>query len=140
MDESKLLTSRSTACAGGDDRGRSASGYAEQAMSPIGRGSGSNLAVQDAVAAANIVATSTPRRARSCRGQRYRADEAPSSTRVTQWFAGMSRTRVIGRVIGQPGKSSRFPWPLEAIEPLWPFLRREDTSAPGSAWASPRAP
>ncbi len=96
-------------------------GDAAHAMSPVG-GVGINLAIQDAVAAANLLAA--PLRARRvtdrdlARVQRRR--EWP--TRVTQWLQLQVQRRVIGPVLG----GSRRPAPPLVVRALarWPRLRR----------------
>ena len=96
-------------------------GDAAHAMSPIG-GVGINLAIQDAVAAANILG------ARLCEGtptedelravQRRR--EFP--TRATQRLQVFVEDRVIKRALGST-KPLALPWPLKLLG-RWPFLRR----------------
>jgi 2-polyprenyl-6-methoxyphenol hydroxylase-like FAD-dependent oxidoreductase len=96
-------------------------GDAAHAMSPVG-GIGINLAIQDAVAAANILAlrlrdgrvTSADLRA----VQRRR--ELP--TRVTQWFQVLIQNRVIRRVLAT-NKRPALPWFLRLLR-SWPLLRR----------------
>jgi 2-polyprenyl-6-methoxyphenol hydroxylase-like FAD-dependent oxidoreductase len=96
-------------------------GDAAHAMSPVG-GVGINLAIQDAVAAANLLARPlregrvTPGRL----GQLQRRRAFP--TRVTQWLQVVVQKRVIGRVLGGKGKVS-LPWPLRLFQ-KWAFLRR----------------
>jgi 2-polyprenyl-6-methoxyphenol hydroxylase-like FAD-dependent oxidoreductase len=96
-------------------------GDAAHAMSPIG-GVGINLAVQDAVAAANILAQ--PLRERRVttgvleKVQRRR--ELP--TRLTQRLQVLVQNRVIGRVIGSREKLS-LPWTLKLMRGF-PFLTR----------------
>ena len=96
-------------------------GDAAHAMSPIG-GVGINLAIQDAVATANILG------ARLCEGtptedelravQRRR--EFP--TRATQRLQVFVQDRVIKRALGST-KPLALPWPLKLLG-RWPFLRR----------------
>ena len=96
-------------------------GDAAHAMSPIG-GVGINLAIQDAVATANILArplregSLTPEDLK--RVQRRR--EFP--TRLTQRLQVLVQNRVIARVIGSREKLS-LPWLLKLLR-RWPFLRR----------------
>jgi 2-polyprenyl-6-methoxyphenol hydroxylase-like FAD-dependent oxidoreductase len=96
-------------------------GDAAHAMSPVG-GVGINLAIQDAVAAANIlagplrqgrVATDDLRRVQSRR---------VFPTRMTQWLQVLIQRRVIGRVIGGHARLS-LPWPIKLLR-RFPFLRR----------------
>ena len=90
-------------------------------MSPIG-GIGINLAIQDAVAAANILAgplrAGTANEKHSCKIQKQR--ELP--TRLTQRLQLFLQNRVISRVL----KSDK---PISApnffkLFKCWPFLRR----------------
>lgn len=95
-------------------------GDAAHAMSPIG-GVGINLAIQDAVAAANILAD------RLARGTATMVDlqrvqlrrEFP--TRMTQRMQVFMQNQVIERVLG--GSQIKLPWPLKLFN-RWPFLRR----------------
>lgn len=96
-------------------------GDAAHAMSPIG-GVGINLAIQDAVAAANILA------ARLARGTASLADlqrvqlrrELP--TRIIQGVQVFIQNRLIRRILGSD-EQIRLPWPLKLLR-RWPFLRR----------------
>jgi 2-polyprenyl-6-methoxyphenol hydroxylase-like FAD-dependent oxidoreductase len=96
-------------------------GDAAHAMSPVG-GVGINLAIQDAVAAANLlvgplregrVTTDVLQRVQSRR-------EFP--TRLTQRLQVLIQKRVIGRVIGSREKLS-LPWPVKLLR-RFPFLQR----------------
>jgi 2-polyprenyl-6-methoxyphenol hydroxylase-like FAD-dependent oxidoreductase len=95
-------------------------GDAAHAMSPIG-GVGINLAIQDAVAAANTLAD------RLARGTATMVDlqrvqlrrEFP--TRMTQAMQVFLQNQVIERVLG--GSQIKLPWPLKLFN-RWPFLRR----------------
>jgi 2-polyprenyl-6-methoxyphenol hydroxylase-like FAD-dependent oxidoreductase len=95
-------------------------GDAAHAMSPIG-GVGINLAIQDAVATANILAE------RLARGTATTVDlervqlrrEFP--TRMTQGMQVFMQNQVIERVLG--GSQIKLPWPLKLFN-RWPFLRR----------------
>ena len=96
-------------------------GDAAHAMSPIG-GVGINLAVQDAVAAANILA---PRLLRGAVSEQdlhavQRRREFP--TRATQRLQVALQKRVIGRVLASSGKIS--PPLLLRLFGWMPFLRR----------------
>jgi 2-polyprenyl-6-methoxyphenol hydroxylase-like FAD-dependent oxidoreductase len=97
-------------------------GDAAHAMSPIG-GIGINLAIQDAVAAGNILAEPLRRGAPSLdqlwRVQRRR--ELP--TRITQRGQVFIQNRVIGPVLTTQVKSFAIPLPLRLLRD-WPFLRR----------------
>jgi 2-polyprenyl-6-methoxyphenol hydroxylase-like FAD-dependent oxidoreductase len=96
-------------------------GDAAHAMSPVG-GVGINLAIQDAVAAANALAgplregrvtTDDLRRV-----QRRRA----LPTWLTQWLQVLIQDRVITRVLGSR-KALSLPWPLQLLR-RFPPLRR----------------
>jgi 2-polyprenyl-6-methoxyphenol hydroxylase-like FAD-dependent oxidoreductase len=96
-------------------------GDAAHAMSPIG-GVGINLAIQDAVAAANILAprlrqgTPSPSDLQSVQKRRM------FPTRATQALQVFVQNRVIRRILGSPRPLS-LPWPLKLLR-YWPFLRR----------------
>lgn len=96
-------------------------GDAAHAMSPVG-GVGINLAIQDAVAAANLLASSlrtgTVAIADLQKVQRRR--ELP--TRLTQRLQVVVQKRVISPVLGSRTRLS-LPWPLRLIR-RWPWLRR----------------
>ena len=96
-------------------------GDAAHAMSPIG-GVGINLAVQDAVAAANILAgplrTGTVTTADLRRVQQRR--EFP--TRMTQWLQVLIQNRVISRTLASQ-KALTPPWPVKLLG-RFPLLRR----------------
>jgi len=96
-------------------------GDAAHAMSPIG-GVGINLAIQDAVAAANILAgplrAGIPGPADLGRVQRRR--EFP--TRITQRLQVFIQNRMIGRTLGGDPRLS-LPWPLKLLR-RFPYLRR----------------
>jgi 2-polyprenyl-6-methoxyphenol hydroxylase-like FAD-dependent oxidoreductase len=95
-------------------------GDAAHAMSPLG-GVGINLALQDAVAAANLLAGPLRRgevtEADLARVQRRRA----LPTRVTQLFQLFLQRNLVGAVLS--ARSARLPWALR-IAPRLPFLRR----------------
>jgi 2-polyprenyl-6-methoxyphenol hydroxylase-like FAD-dependent oxidoreductase len=96
-------------------------GDAAHAMSPIG-GVGINLAVQDAVAAANVLAQplSEGRITAKALAQIQKRREFP--TRVTQWLQVGLQRRVIARVLGQTGPVQP-PLLLQLIAAI-PLLRR----------------
>jgi 2-polyprenyl-6-methoxyphenol hydroxylase-like FAD-dependent oxidoreductase len=98
-------------------------GDAAHAMSPIG-GVGINLAIQDAVAACNLLAPALragpPSLAQLQRVQTRR--ELP--TRITQRFQIEIQNRVIRRVLAGSGDASAaLPWPLRLLQ-RYPLLRR----------------
>jgi 2-polyprenyl-6-methoxyphenol hydroxylase-like FAD-dependent oxidoreductase len=90
-------------------------------MSPIG-GVGINLAIQDAVAAANILGPNllkgSPTEAEL--GQVQRRREFP--TRATQRLQVFVQDRVISRVL-RSTKPMSLPWFLKILA-YWPMLRR----------------
>jgi 2-polyprenyl-6-methoxyphenol hydroxylase-like FAD-dependent oxidoreductase len=96
-------------------------GDAAHAMSPIG-GVGINLAIQDAVAAANLLAR--PLREGSVADddlhEVQQRRELP--TRLTQGLQVFIQNRVFRRVLGSP-KALSPPWPVRLLR-RWPFLRR----------------
>jgi 2-polyprenyl-6-methoxyphenol hydroxylase-like FAD-dependent oxidoreductase len=96
-------------------------GDAAHAMSPVG-GVGINLAIQDAVATANLLAAplraGTPGTADLHRLQRRR--QWP--TRITQRLQVIVQDKVLGRVLADRGHLS-LPWPLRLLR-RWPWLRR----------------
>jgi 2-polyprenyl-6-methoxyphenol hydroxylase-like FAD-dependent oxidoreductase len=103
-------------------------GDAAHAMSPIG-GVGINLAIQDAVAAANILAprftAGTPAAADLRKVQRRR--EFP--TRVTQRVQLFIQDRVITRVLASRVRPTP-PWPVRLLQ-RFPILRRIPARAVG---------
>ncbi len=96
-------------------------GDAAHAMSPIG-GVGINLAVQDAVATANLLSSAlrrgSPDDAELAAVQRRRA----FPTVMTQRLQVFMQDRVISRVLAG-ASTRRLPWPLRLLE-RWPRLRR----------------
>ena len=97
-------------------------GDAAHAMSPIG-GIGINLAVQDAVAAGNILAE--PLRRGPAAVDRLRAVQRRRElpTRITQRAQVIIQNRIIGRVLTTQAKAFPLPLPLRLLR-VWPFLRR----------------
>jgi len=98
-------------------------GDAAHAMSPIG-GVGINLAIQDAVAAANILAGPLSKGAVKVDDLRKIQRRRQLPTRIIQSGQVFVQNRVISRVLG---KSQPEPVPLPWIFKLlrrWPFLRR----------------
>jgi 2-polyprenyl-6-methoxyphenol hydroxylase-like FAD-dependent oxidoreductase len=89
-------------------------GDAAHAMSPVG-GVGINLAIQDAVAAANILAGPLGEGAVSdgdlAKIQRRRS----FPTRLTQSVQALIQKRIAGRGLGNPGPT-RLPWLLRLME------------------------
>jgi 2-polyprenyl-6-methoxyphenol hydroxylase-like FAD-dependent oxidoreductase len=96
-------------------------GDAAHAMSPIG-GVGINLAIQDAVAAANILGPKL--RQNKLTGSDLQAVERRRNfpTRATQRLQILIQNNVIRRVLGRD-KTFSLPWPLTLLR-RWPILRR----------------
>jgi 2-polyprenyl-6-methoxyphenol hydroxylase-like FAD-dependent oxidoreductase len=96
-------------------------GDAAHAMSPVG-GVGINLAIQDAVAAANILApilkTRVPMPKELARVQKRR--EFP--TRLTQWFQVQIQNRLLAPTI-RAQQTPKPPWVLRLLN-RWRWLRR----------------
>jgi 2-polyprenyl-6-methoxyphenol hydroxylase-like FAD-dependent oxidoreductase len=95
-------------------------GDAAHAMSPIG-GVGINLAIQDAVAAANILAERLARNTASLADLERVQLRRSFPTRMTQGLQVFLQNNVIGRVLGNP--EFRLPWPMKLLN-RWPFLQR----------------
>lgn len=97
-------------------------GDAAHAMSPMG-GIGINLAIQDAVAAANLLAPALLRGeggdAQAATVQRRRQ----RSTSLIQFVQKLAQNWVLAPVLGQPRSFARPPWPLLLLEKV-PALRR----------------
>jgi 2-polyprenyl-6-methoxyphenol hydroxylase-like FAD-dependent oxidoreductase len=96
-------------------------GDAAHAMSPIG-GVGINLAVQDAVAAANILGR--PLLSRALRPEHLRRVQRRRQwpTHVTQRLQLILQDRVIRRVLNTT-RTPRSPWPVRLLQ-RFPVLRR----------------
>jgi 2-polyprenyl-6-methoxyphenol hydroxylase-like FAD-dependent oxidoreductase len=96
-------------------------GDAAHAMSPIG-GVGINLAVQDAVAAANILAK--PLRERKVKDKHLQAVQKRRTfpTHMTQRLQLAMQNQVISPLLASAQKLT-VPLPLRALQ-RWPFLRR----------------
>ena len=95
-------------------------GDAAHAMSPIG-GVGINLAIQDAVAAANILADRLSRGTMSMVDLERVQWRREFPTRMTQAMQIFMQNQVIERVLG--GSQIKLPWALKLFN-RWPFLRR----------------
>jgi 2-polyprenyl-6-methoxyphenol hydroxylase-like FAD-dependent oxidoreductase len=96
-------------------------GDAAHAMSPVG-GVGINLAIQDAVAAANILAAKLA--AGSPRDQDLHAVQRRRQfpTRATQRLQVLIQNNVISRILSS-SRPVAVPWPLRLVQ-QWPWLRR----------------
>jgi 2-polyprenyl-6-methoxyphenol hydroxylase-like FAD-dependent oxidoreductase len=97
-------------------------GDAAHAMSPIG-GIGVNLAVQDAVAAGNILAEPLRRGPPGLDDLRAVQRRRELPTRITQRAQVIAQNRIIGRVLTTKATSFSLPLPLRLLR-NWPFLRR----------------
>lgn len=97
-------------------------GDAAHAMSPVG-GVGINLAIQDAVAAANILAA--PLRSGSTAAEDLKRVQRRRMwpTRVTQRLQILIQDRVVTRVLGKPG-TALSPSPILRFFARFPLLRR----------------
>ncbi len=120
-DDVKLLTVRVDRLARWHRPGLLCIGDAAHAMSPIG-GVGINLAIQDAVATANLVAAPLRegRLTEESLRQVQRRRERP--TRVTQWAQLVIQRRIITRVLGAAGPM-KPPLLVRLIDAV-PYLRR----------------
>jgi 2-polyprenyl-6-methoxyphenol hydroxylase-like FAD-dependent oxidoreductase len=96
-------------------------GDAAHAMSPIG-GVGINLAIQDAVAAANILAKPLRDGAVTAADLAKVQRRRMFPTRLTQRLQVFIQNRVISRVLASQQRLA-LPWPLRLLR-RWPFLRR----------------
>ena len=96
-------------------------GDAAHAMSPAG-GVGINLAIQDAVAAANILVEKLATDALSERDLGAVQSRREFPTRATQRLQIAVQNRVIRRVLSS-AQPLMLPWPLRLLR-QWPFLRR----------------
>jgi 2-polyprenyl-6-methoxyphenol hydroxylase-like FAD-dependent oxidoreductase len=96
-------------------------GDAAHAMSPVG-GVGINLAIQDAVAAANILCSSISAGSVSTKELQHVQRRREFPTRITQRAQVFLQDRVLGRVLASSRPLS-LPWPLKLLK-QWPLLRR----------------
>ena len=103
-------------------------GDAAHAMSPIG-GVGINLAVQDAVAAANILAAPLAAGPAALHTLRKVQDRREFPTRVTQAAQIFAQNQFIGRVLAG-NKPIQVPSILKLMQ-RWPFLQRIPARALG---------
>ncbi|MGB7029437.1 MAG: FAD-dependent oxidoreductase [Candidatus Acidiferrum sp.] len=96
-------------------------GDAAHAMSPIG-GVGINLAIQDAVATANLLGEILLR-GRPSESQLHAVQKRRGfPTRATQGLQVAIQNNVVRRVLGS-SKPLTLPWPLRLLQ-RWPILRR----------------
>jgi 2-polyprenyl-6-methoxyphenol hydroxylase-like FAD-dependent oxidoreductase len=96
-------------------------GDAAHAMSPVG-GVGINLAIQDAVATANLLAGPLRKGSVTTEALRRVQDRRELPARMTQRFQVFVQDRLIRRVLGNREKLSA-PWPVRLLN-RWPALRR----------------
>ncbi len=96
-------------------------GDAAHAMSPVG-GVGINLAIQDAVAAANILALPLREGRLTTADLRQVQRRRTLPTRLTQWLQIVIQDRVIRRVLAGRRPLS-LPWPMRLLR-RFPSLRR----------------
>jgi 2-polyprenyl-6-methoxyphenol hydroxylase-like FAD-dependent oxidoreductase len=96
-------------------------GDAAHAMSPIG-GVGINLAIQDAVAAANLLGPVLMQRAPSDPELHRVQLRRNFPTRATQRLQFTIQNKIIRRVLGR-AEAMTLPWPLKLLR-RWPFLCR----------------
>ncbi|HSY99250.1 MAG TPA: FAD-dependent oxidoreductase [Terriglobales bacterium] len=96
-------------------------GDAAHAMSPIG-GVGINLAIQDAVAAANILGPKLRQNNFTETDLQAVQQRRNFPTRATQRFQILIQNNVIRRILGS-AESLSVPWPLKLLR-RWPILRR----------------
>jgi 2-polyprenyl-6-methoxyphenol hydroxylase-like FAD-dependent oxidoreductase len=119
-DDAKLLTVQVNRLRRWHRAGFLCIGDAAHAMSPVG-GVGINLAIQDAVAAANLLVP------RLRAGALTEADLAAVQrrrdfpTRMTQRMQLFAQNRLIGRALA--GESFKLPWPMRMLQ-RFPMLRR----------------
>ena len=96
-------------------------GDAAHAMSPIG-GVGINLAVQDAVAAANILAEPLRRGAVTLETLHAVQQRREFPTRFTQGLQILLQNRIISPALMNEGGRPEAPWFFKLLQ--WPLLRR----------------
>jgi 2-polyprenyl-6-methoxyphenol hydroxylase-like FAD-dependent oxidoreductase len=97
-------------------------GDAAHAMSPIG-GIGINLAIQDAVAAANYLAGPLARGEDVDRLLGKVQERRLFPTRVIQGFQKFAQDRIIGRLLTSTAPVRTAPWPVRLLN-RFPLLRR----------------
>jgi 2-polyprenyl-6-methoxyphenol hydroxylase-like FAD-dependent oxidoreductase len=97
-------------------------GDSAHAMSPIG-GVGINLAIQDAVAAANILAQSLAQGQVTVDQLQQVQKRREFATRITQGFQVFAHRRFIGPALSRQAPVRRLPLPLKLLKEF-PILRR----------------
>lgn len=96
-------------------------GDAAHAMSPIG-GVGINLAIQDAVATANLLGSALANGVPSVSELRAVQERRAFPTRATQWVQVTIQNRIIRHVLGRD-RAIAAPAPLKLLK-RWPMLQR----------------
>ena len=122
IDQMHLLTVRIDRLDRWHRAGLLAIGDAAHAMSPVG-GIGINLAIQDAVAAANLLAG--PMRDQANVDPLLHKVEARRGlpTRITQRGQQLAQDRIIGAVLRPDAAFTQPPWPMRMLN-RFPLLRR----------------
>ena len=121
MDQMHLLTVELDRLRRWHRPGLLAIGDAAHAMSPVG-GIGINLAIQDAVAAANILAAPLARGENVDSLLRRVQARRMLPTKLFQAGQRAAHNRIIGQVLASGGPL-RAPWPVRMLD-RYPFLRR----------------
>ena len=121
-DEVKLLTVKIDHLRQWHRPGLLCIGDAAHAMSPIG-GIGINLAIQDAVAAANILIPALRRGAATDGDLAAVQKRREWPTRATQRFQAIAQDQVIRRVLERKAPITGAPWPVRMLT-RFPLLRR----------------
>jgi 2-polyprenyl-6-methoxyphenol hydroxylase-like FAD-dependent oxidoreductase len=109
-------------------------GDSAHAMSPIG-GVGINLAIQDAVAAANILAPRLQRGRVTARDLALVQKRREFPSRMIQRIQVFIQNRVISRVLSGGETRPGLPWPLRLLQ-RYPLLRRVPGRAVGIGFRS----
>jgi 2-polyprenyl-6-methoxyphenol hydroxylase-like FAD-dependent oxidoreductase len=120
-DDVKLLTVRVDRLLDWFRPGLLCIGDAAHAMSPVG-GVGINLAIQDAVAAANVLFKPLREGQLAIEHLRRIQKRRELPTRVTQWLQVAVQRRIIARVLGETGPL-KPPLAVRLLAKV-PFLRR----------------
>ena len=121
-DEVKLLTVKIDHLREWHRPGLLCIGDAAHAMSPIG-GIGINLAIQDAVAAANLLIPALRRGAVTDADLAAVQKRREWPTRATQRFQAVAQNQVIRRVLERKAPITGAPWPVRMLT-RFPVLRR----------------
>ncbi len=122
IDQMHLLTVRIDRLDRWHRPGLLAIGDAAHAMSPVG-GIGINLAIQDAVAAANLLAATLQVAGNADHLLHKVEGRRGLPTRITQRGQMLAQERIIGAVLGLAAAFTRPPWPVRLLN-RFPLLRR----------------